>query len=238
MMALARPAPAATVDLELLLAVDVSPSVSPGEYTLQVAGLANAIRHPDVIAAIRAAAPNGVAIALMQWAGPTEQALSVPWTAVSDEATAEAVAQRIDAMARPTTNGGTAIGDAIGRGIALLAENEFVAARQVIDLSGDGRTNVGNSPGPIRAYAAASGITVNGLVILNDEPDLDIYYLQRVVAGPGSFVLEADDFADFAEAIRLKLIREIAGEMTAAAPAAAGTRVVGRARDAEVGLTN
>ena len=203
------------VDLELLLAVDVSTSVDPGEYALQLRGIAEALRHPDVIDAVRIAAPNGVAMALMQWGGPREQAMSVPWAVVRNRITAEAVAAQIDGVARPVTSGGTAIGDALSRGLALLSENSFEGTRQVIDLSGDGPTNQGNSPGPIRARAARIGITVNGLVILNEEPNLDIYYLQRVIGGPGAFVLPADDFEDFARAIRMKLIREIEGTMVA-----------------------
>jgi hypothetical protein len=203
------------VDLELLLAVDVSSSVDPEEYALQLRGIAEALRHPDVLDAVRRAAPNGVAMALMQWGGPREQAMSVPWAVVRDEVTAEALAAQIGGIERPITSGGTAIGDALSRGLALLSENSFEGARQVIDLSGDGPTNQGNSPGPIRALAARIGITVNGLVILNEEPRLDHYYLQRVIGGPGAFVLPADDFEDFARAIRMKLIREIGGTMVA-----------------------
>jgi hypothetical protein len=210
-----QPATAEGVDLKLLLAVDVSMSVDPDEYALQLRGIAKALRHPDVIQAIRIAAPNGVAMALMQWGGPREQAMSVPWTVVRDQVTAEVFAAQISGVVRPATSGGTAIGDALSRGLALLNENRFESIRQVIDLSGDGRTNQGNSPGPIRARAARTGITINGLVILNEEPQLDLYYLERVVGGPGAFVLPARDFDDFARAIRIKLIREIAGDMVA-----------------------
>jgi hypothetical protein len=203
------------VDLELLLAVDVSSSVDPEEYALQLRGIAEALRHPDVLDAVRRAAPNGVAMALMQWGGPREQAMSVPWAVVRDEATAEALAAQIGRIERPVTSGGTAIGDALSHGLALLSENSFEGTRQVIDVSGDGSTNQGNSPGPIRALAARIGITVNGLVILNEEPQLDHYYLHRVIGGPGAFVLPADDFEDFARAIRMKLIREIEGTMVA-----------------------
>jgi hypothetical protein len=208
-------ASAEDVDLELLLAVDVSPSVDAEEYVLQMRGLADAVRHPDVVDAIRSAAPRGVAVALMQWGGPREQNVSVPWTAVRDEATASAFAERIETVTRPTTSGGTAIGDALGRGVSVLAENNFRGLRQVIDVSGDGRTNQGDSPAPIRAHAVSLGITVNGLVIIDEDPQLIGYYLERVIGGPGSFVLQADDFEDFARAVRLKLIREIAGSMIA-----------------------
>lgn len=208
-------ASAEDVDLELLLAVDVSPSVNAEEYVLQMRGLADALRHPDVVGAIRSAAPSGVAVALMQWGGPREQNVSVPWTVVRDEATASAFAERIETVIRPSTTGGTAIGDALGRGVSVLAENNFRGVRQVIDLSGDGRTNQGDSPAPIRAHAVSLGITVNGLVIIDEDPQLISYYLARVIGGPGSFVLHADDFEDFARAIRLKLVREIEGSMIA-----------------------
>jgi len=197
------------VDLKLLLAVDVSPSVDPQEYALQIRGLAQALRDPDVVKAIRAAAPNGVALALMQWAGPAEQSVSVPWSAVRDQATAELFAAKISMVTRPATNGGTAIGDALARGVALLAEADFEGGRQVIDVSGDGRTNIGDSPAPIRTHAVMAGITVNGLVILHKEPDLIRYYQERVIGGPGAFVMQVERLEDFARAMRLKLIREI-----------------------------
>jgi Protein of unknown function (DUF1194) len=203
------------VDLELLLAVDVSFSVDTHEYDLQIRGLAEALRHPDVINAIKAAAPNGVALSLMQWAGPTEQTVSVSWSQVWDQATAEAFAEKIGAVARLPTYGGTAIGDALGRSVSLLAENEFEGARQIIDISGDGRTNQGDSPAPVRNRAALAGITVNGLVILNEEQQLNSYYQERVIGGPGAFVVQVDDFEDFALAMRMKLIREIEVAMVA-----------------------
>jgi hypothetical protein len=137
---------------------------------------------------------------------------------VRDQADADAVAAEIASVTRPMTTGGTAIGNALNHGISALAENAFRGARQVIDISGDGRTNLGDSPGPVRTYAVSSGITVNGLVILNDDPQLAVYYRDRVVGGPGAFVLQAVDFEDFARAIRMKLIREIEGSVVAGLP--------------------
>jgi hypothetical protein len=204
-----RIAYAGMVDLQLLLATDFSPSVDADEYALQIHGLADAFRNPEVVDAISTAAPNGVAIALMQWAGPREQVLSVGWSEVRDQASAEAFAAKVDMVERPVTNGGTSIGDAMARGIALLSESDFRGTRQVIDISGDGSTNQGNSPAPVRARAVSLGMTVNGLVILNEERDLHDYYLRRVIGGPGAFVLQIENFDDFARAIRLKLIREI-----------------------------
>jgi hypothetical protein len=209
---------AQNVDLELLLAVDVSLSVDAEEYNLQIRGLAEALRDPEVVNAVKAAAPHGVALSLMQWAGPREQTITIPWSEVRDQATAEAFAEKIEVATRPATYGGTAIGDALGRGVSLLAENDFEGARQIIDISGDGRTNEGDSPAPVRTRAALAGITVNGLVILNEEPQLSSYYLERVIGGPGAFVLQVGDFKDFQFAMRKKLIREIEVAMVASSP--------------------
>jgi hypothetical protein len=211
------------VDLELLLAVDVSASVDSNEYSLQMDGIAEAFRHPDVVAAIRASAPHGIAVALLQWAGPDEQTYTVPWSMVRDGVGAETFAARVDAATRPLTSGGTAIGDALIVGISLLAENSVAAARRVIDVSGDGRANQGTAPGPVRAQAASLGVTVNGLAILNEEPQLMVYYAERVIGGSGAFVMHADDYLDFGLAIRLKLIREIEGASVADARPGDGT---------------
>ena len=207
------------VDLELLLAVDVSASVDAQEYLLQMQALAEAFRHPDVLNAIRSSAPNGVALALMQWAGQAEQVYAVSWSIIGDEASAHAFAERIELAPRPRTFGGTAIGDALAAGLSMLTDNDVDSARQVIDVSGDGSTNQGISPGPVRAYAASLGMTVNGLAILNEEPDLLSYYRDRVIGGPGAFVLEAQDYQDFDRAIRMKLVREIEGILTASVSA-------------------
>jgi hypothetical protein len=211
----ARPALAEFVDLELLLAMDASASIDMQEYFLQVQALADAFRDPDVISAIRISAPSGVAIALMQWAGPTEQVYAVPWSLVVDEATASILASQIEKVPRSPTLGGTAIGDALLAGISLLSENNFQGMRHVIDVSGDGRATKGTSPGPVRSYAVSLGMTINGLAILNEEPNLASYYQERVIGGAGAFVMEANDFEDFKRAIRMKLIREIVGTLVA-----------------------
>ena len=202
-------------DLELLLAVDVSASVDAREYALQMQGFSQAFRDPDVIAAIRASTPNGVAVALMLWAGPREQTYAIPWFMVTDQWTAATFAERLSLVPRPPTSGGTAVGDALVAGVSLVTGNDIAAARKVIDVSGDGRTNQGRSPAPVRDYAESLGLTVNGLAILNAEPHLVAYYTEFVIGGPGAFVLPAADYEDFARAIRLKLIREIEGSKIA-----------------------
>ncbi len=199
------------VDLELVLAIDASASVSYDEFNLQMAGLARAFRDPAVIRAIETAAPNGIAVSLVQWSGPGAQALGVDWTLVRDRASARAFADRIDATPRLVTGGGTAIGDAVLAALRLFERNGFAGARRVIDVSGDGAANQGAPPEAARAAAQAAGVTINGLAILTDEPGLDRYYEKAVIEGAASFVLVADDFADFARAIRLKLILEATG---------------------------
>lgn len=199
------------VDLELVLAVDSSSSVNYSEFDLQMRGLADAFRHPAVRAAIASATPNGIAVSLVQWSGDGEQVLAVDWAEIRGTATADAMARRIDATPRLVVGGATAIGSAIAYSTDLLRDNTFQGARRTIDISGDGINNQGEFAATARARAMAAGITVNGLAILNERPDLGTYYLAGVVGGPRSFLLTADDYDDFARAIRLKLITEISG---------------------------
>ena len=202
------------VDLALVLAVDSSSSVNFDEFNLQMGGLADAFRDRAVLNAIKAAAPKGIAVTLVQWSSPDRQALAFGWTEVRDAASAEAIARMIDLTPRLVGFGGTAINQAINFSIRLL--DGIAAARRVIDVSGDGRNNMGSttmaaSALPALVRAAAAGITVNGLAILNEDPTLDRYYLSHVIVGADAFVLVADDYEDFSRAIRLKLITEITG---------------------------
>lgn len=204
-------AQAQNADLQLVLAVDASASISYEEFAFQMTGLARAFRDDAVIKTIRAAAPNGMDVALVQWSGSMAHAVSVPWRHVADAASAAAFADAIDASPRLTAAGGTAIGDAVAFSIALILQSATEGARRVIDVSGDGRANQGIAPSATQIQAVAAGITVNGLAILDEEPDLDRYYQQQVIAGAGAFVMSALDYADYAIAIRRKLIREIGG---------------------------
>ena len=217
----AGPASARSVDLELVLAVDASASVRYQEYSLQMQGLAAAFRDPSVAAAIRAATPGGVAVSLVQWSGVGAQAMLVDWSLVDDMQSAAAFADRIDAAPRAVRAGGTALGDAVLFGLAALAANEFQGQRKVIDVSGDGRANAGTAPAFAREQALAAGVTVNGLAILEEESDLDSYYADNLIGGPGAFLQTADDSADFARAIKRKLITEISGGRSASLPTAA-----------------
>ena len=198
------------VDLELVLAVDASASVDSVEFDLQVQGFAEAFRHPQVIAAIRSIGDYGIAVAVVQWAGVRQQAVVVNWMLVGDAASGEAIAGRIEGAGRQLV-GATHIENALRYSIELLADNPFQGRRRVIDVSGDGKANIGASPESAREAAIAAGITVNGLAILNEAPDLGHYYGGRLVGGAGSFLMTALDYNDFATAIRLKLIQEILG---------------------------
>ena len=203
------PARALEVSLELILAVDCSSSVEPEEFALQMQGIADAFRHPTVLQAIRGAAPNGIAVTLVQWSGAGMHNQATDWILVSNKDDAENVAQEFENTPRFMRWGATAIGEAIIFSQVLFEDNGFEGLRKVIDISGDGISNQGTFPTFAREAAAREGITINGLAILNDEPSLDHYYRQQVMAGPRSFVERAARFEDFATAMRRKLIREI-----------------------------
>jgi hypothetical protein len=208
----------AGVDLELVLAIDSSGSVDFGESELQMGGIARALRDPEVIEAIEGGAPNGVAVAVIEWSGPGQQLVAVDWTRITDAGSAAALAARIDARGRILI-GETALGDALRFATDLLLHAPFQGARQIIDVSGDGPSNAGDEPDPARDAAALEGITINGLAILRENPGLDRYYALHVIGGPDAFVMVAKDYDDFARAIRQKLLREIRG-----APLADATR--------------
>jgi Protein of unknown function (DUF1194) len=220
------------VDLELVLAVDSSGSVDFNEFELQARGIARAFRDPEVVEAIEGAAPNGIAVSVMQWSGRREQLVAVDWTKVTDAAAAAALAAKIQAMDRILI-GETAIADALRFATEHLQYGGFRGARRVIDVSGDGPTNAGGEPDPIRDAAVRAGITINGLAILNESPTLDLYYADHVIAGPDAFIMTAHDYEDFARAIRLKLLKEIRGAPLADAERGgfrlAGARVDGQA---------
>lgn len=199
------------IDLALVLAVDTSTSVDNGEYRLQMLGLANAFRHDSVRYAMRTGAPLGMAVTLMQWSGRNERVQVVPWTLLQTDSDIEALASRIADAPRMVKGGRTALGDAVTGGIELFDALQWQPRRRVIDVSGDGGNNDGILPRYAREQAREARVTVNGVAILNEEPRLDVYYTSDLIVGPGSFLITATDYVDFARAIRLKLVREIIG---------------------------
>ncbi len=206
------------VKLELVLAVDSSSSVTYEEFDLQMEGIAGAFEDPRVLAAIEDSGPEGIAVTLLQWSSLRVQAFAVEWAHIRGLADSLAFAQRVRRAGRQVDGGATAMSTAMNEAILALEQNDFIGERRVIDVSGDGRANEGESPAIARAYANRIGITINGLAILNEEPKLDRYYIAGVVGGPGSFLLTATDFEDFAESVRRKLYFEIVGPPIAEGP--------------------
>ncbi|MCP4318983.1 MAG: DUF1194 domain-containing protein [Hyphomicrobiales bacterium] len=198
----------AEVDLALILAVDCSHSVSRSEFHLQMVGLARAFASEEIIAAIE---ENIIAVMLVQWSGSDDQIVSVPWRVVSSAASAVALADEISAVPRQSL-GKTSISAAIDFAVSQLNASPFIARRQVIDISADGVNNHGEATKFAHQRAIAAGITINGLTILNDVPNLDEYFEKFITGGPGSFVIRADSYEAYAEAIKLKLLREIKGQ--------------------------
>jgi hypothetical protein len=210
----AADAPAQTaVDLELVLAVDASGSVDAARFALQKRGYVAAFRHPRVLAAIRSGPNQAIAATMVQWTGPALQIQVVGWTRIGAEETAGAFATAIEDAPRGLFGGGTSISGAIDYGRTLFHESPFHARRRVIDVSGDGSNNRGRPANLARDEAVADGIGINGLPILALEPDLDRYYYDHVIGGPGAFVVAAQNYETFADAILKKLITEIASNL-------------------------
>ena len=210
--------PGRRVDLELVLAVDASSSVSAAEFELQIQGLARAFRDPRVLQAIRASGDLGMAVALVQWSDNRKQFLAVDWTLVTGPDGAGAFAEDVADTPRFLIGGGTAIGGALKFSMRLLDGNDFRGRRRVIDVSGDGRANQGAHPAQLRDKAVALGITINGLAILNEDLAVADYYRAHVIGGTGAFVMTANDYESYALAILIKLVREIAGAPIATRP--------------------
>jgi hypothetical protein len=198
------------IDLQLVLAVDTSGSVDAVRFDLQKRGYVAAFRHAQVLQAIRSGANQAIAVTMLQWTGPALQVQVVGWTRVGSEESAAALADAIERAPRRLFGGGTSISGAIDYGSTLFASSPFHAARRVIDVSGDGSNNRGRPAALARDDALATGIVINGLPILALEPELDRYYYDNVIGGPGAFVIPAQDYETFADAVLKKLITEIA----------------------------
>lgn len=200
------------VDLELVLAVDASGSVDEAEFRLQMDGIAYALRDPAVIEAIARGPAGRIAVNVAIWAQSEMPKDSIGWHLIADAAGAEALAQKVARHPRRVI-GGTGIGRAILYAVRLFENSGYSGTRQVIDLSGDGRETTFRTwsvpPSQARFAARAARITINGLAILTDEPDLGRYYRNEVITGPDSFVMETNSFLDFSKAMKEKLLREI-----------------------------
>jgi hypothetical protein len=198
------------VDLALVLAVDASGSVDQHRFELQKQGYAAAFRNPRVLNAIRSGLNQSIAVTMFQWTGPRLQVHVIPWTLIKDEASANAFADAIEAGPRRLFGGGTSISGAIDYGRLLLVQVPFTPTRRIIDVSGDGANNSGRPVTAARDDAVRDGVGINGLPIPWIEPGLDLYYRDYVIGGPGAFMVPAESYDTFADAILKKLITEIA----------------------------
>lgn len=196
------------VDLALVLAVDVSASVDFDEFALMIGGFSRAFRDPAVLAAATGGPLGAIAVAAVFWSEAQQVALD--WMPLANATEGAAIAGALEAAPRQPDAGATALGEGLVAALRLMARAPS-AARQVIDVSGDGRTNRGRPPGPVRDVAVAGGVTINGLAVLNEEPELMAHYRAEVIGGPGAFAMECADYLDFADAIGRKLVREMRG---------------------------
>ena len=207
------------VDLELVLAVDVSSSIDEVEARRQREGHVAALADPEVISAIQGGGYGRIAVMYLEWADGDFQRVVAPWTVIGTEADARIFAASL-ATAPFISGRRTAIGAAIESSITLIEDNDYQGMRQVIDLSGDGPQNSGSSLSQARSRAETALITINGLPIQSERqspfrPSVSIdvadYFEKQVIAGPGAFISPTNEHEDFVDALKRKLIIEIAG---------------------------
>lgn len=223
---LAPPTFAQEVDLELVLLADASGSIDQAEIDFQRQGYAQAITHPHVLYAIASTLTGSIAVTYVEWAA--NQAVVADWTIISSPEEAEVFAATLLAPPRLAA-GRNAIGAALLEGKRLIEENDITGLRRVIDFSGDSANNwSGPSIEEARDAVVAAGITINGLPILRPGSstggggsDIVALYEERIIGGPGAFLVAADSDARFTEAVRRKLILEIAGSQATTLPTAA-----------------
>jgi uncharacterized protein DUF1194 len=206
------------VDVELILAVDVSYSMDMDELAVQREGYAQAIVSKEFLQALKAGQIGKIAVTYFEWAASNDQKIIIPWRVIEGPETADAVAEEI--LKTPIRRASrTSISGAINFAVPLFEENPYHGLRRVIDISGDGPNNNGAPVTGARDAALEKGITINGLPIMVKEPsystmdieNLDFYYEDCVIGGPGSFVVPIKDRDKFKQAIRTKLLLEVAG---------------------------
>lgn len=198
------------VDLALVLAIDCSFSVDAHEFAVQMRGLGRAFMTDAVKQAIAQGVRQRIAVTAVQWSDDRNQRVVVPWTVISAGADADELGQIFMNTPRQLTEGGTSLSTALTFSAALFSSAPS-AERRVVDVSTDGRNNSGPPVAPVRDRVVAQGITINGLTILNEWPTLDTYFESSVAGGPGHFVIPANDYDAYGEAILRKLLREITG---------------------------
>jgi Protein of unknown function (DUF1194) len=209
------------VDLLLVLAVDVSRSIDATKFQLQREGYAAAVADPHVLEAIRTGRTGRIGLTFVEWSGVGAQKVVIDWTAIGDADSAKGFGDRLLEAPRSFADR-TSISGAIEFAMGQFAKAPYEAARHTIDVSGDGTNNAGRDVATLRDEAVAKGITINGLVILSDNPmswnpdhtnppgGLANYYRNNVVGGPSAFVMVAENFNSFGQAIVKKMIAEVA----------------------------
>lgn len=229
--AIAAPAASAAeqVDLLLVLAADVSRSVDSGKFQLQREGYAAAISDPRVLDAIQSGRNGRIGVSFIEWSGAGSQRVVIDWTTISDLESAKGFGDHLLEASRSFADR-TSISGAIEFAMGQLARAPYESARRAIDVSGDGTNNSGREVAQVRDEAVAQGVTINGLVILSETPlawnpdhtnppgGLENYYRNNVIGGAGAFVVAAENFNSFGQAIVKKLITEVAQAPEAAAP--------------------
>ena len=214
----------AEVDLQLILAVDVSPSMSRVEQRVQRDGYVGAFRHADIARAIKSGERGRIAVLYLEWAGPSQQTVIMPWTIVESLDDALTLADKLAALSL-TEGRGTSISGALSAANDLFAKSGLRSPRRVIDVSGDGPNNAGALLDPIRQVLLAEGVTINGLPIalpriggadgfaMYDRSNLQSYFERCVIGGPDAFAIGVTEAGMFATAVRRKLVREISMNM-------------------------
>jgi hypothetical protein len=197
------------VDLALVLAVDCSSSVDVGDFRLQMDGIAAALRNPPLFEAIAAGSCQQIALTLVLWSSRDSQAIAIGWRVLSSRLELEAIARETENAERRWRPGGTGLAAAVDFSVSLLQTLPIPARRRVIDVSGDGTDNEGGDAGRARDGALALGVTINGLPIISGSHELEAYYRDRVIGGPGSFIMPAVNILSFREAMTRKLLREV-----------------------------
>lgn len=208
------------VDVELVLAVDVSWSMDRGEQAIQRDGYEAAFRSPEVQEAILNGTYGRIAVTYVEWAGQASQTTVVPWTLIDSKQAADAFAYRLS-IEEPERERRTSISSAIDFAATLFGTGNFEGLRRVVDVSGDGPNNEGRPVTDARDAAVTRGLVINGLPLMTSGiegatswggiADLDRYYAQCVIGGPGAFIVPVHDWAQFPEAVRRKLVLELAG---------------------------
>jgi hypothetical protein len=203
------PRAAAAVDLLLVLAIDASGSITDTQIGVQREGHARALEAPRFLGAVAGGPLGRIALTVVEWSSRDAQTQTVPWTMVEDAASARRVADAMMRAARPIP-GYTSISGAIDFAARLIDQAPFEATRRVIDIAGNGTNNDGRPACDARDDAMAVGITVNGLPILDEVPDLDAYFTDQVIGGTRAFTVVADGLGSFVEAVQRKMVLEIA----------------------------